>query len=52
MFEGQELQSLYFKLNFTRVFVQIMGQIMSEDKYSCIFLRQIEDIVSTLPRYN
>ena len=32
--------------------VRILEQIMSEDKYSCIFSRQIEAIASILPRYD
>ena len=32
--------------------VRILKQIMSEDKYPCIFSRQVEAIVSILLRYN
>ena len=32
--------------------VRILKQIMSEDKYACIFSRQVEAIVSILLRYN
>ena len=32
--------------------VRILEQRMSEDKHSCIFLRQVEAIVSILLRYN
>ena len=32
--------------------VRILKQIMSDDKYPCIFSRQVEAIVSILLRYN